>query len=170
MRILVVDDDRRLCGIVKRGLLEEAYAVDVAHDGEDGEDLAEVNPYDLIILDVMMPKKDGVEVCNTITFRLTIWYLLVLGIILILLSTGVYLHLWHSLYTDLDESLQARAAQLGNMRRIATSIMEGTFHEELGEVVSLYLCFGDELLRVSSRDKEAPSQYSCRCGVASRQN
>ena len=64
MRILVVDDDRRLCGIIRRGLLEETYAVDVAYDGEEGEYLAEVNPYDLIILDIMMPKKDGIEVCE----------------------------------------------------------------------------------------------------------
>jgi len=64
MRILVVDDDRRLCGIIKRGLLEEAYAIDVSYDGEDGEYLAEVNPYDVIILDVMMPQKDGIEVCQ----------------------------------------------------------------------------------------------------------
>jgi DNA-binding response OmpR family regulator len=66
MRILVVDDDRRLCSIVKRGLVEEAYAVDVAHDGEDGQYLAEVNPYDLIILDIMMPKRDGLEVCRNL--------------------------------------------------------------------------------------------------------
>jgi DNA-binding response OmpR family regulator len=64
MRILVVDDDRRLCAVVRRGLLEEAYAVDVAYDGEEGEYLAEVNPYDLIILDIMMPVKDGIEVCQ----------------------------------------------------------------------------------------------------------
>ena len=66
MRILVVDDDRRLCGIIKRGLMEEAYAVDTAYDGEEGEYLAEVNSYDLIILDIMMPKKDGIEVCRTL--------------------------------------------------------------------------------------------------------
>ena len=64
MRILVIDDDRRLCAIIKRGLLEEAYAVDLAYDGEEGEYLAEVNPYDLIILDIMLPKKDGIEVCH----------------------------------------------------------------------------------------------------------
>jgi DNA-binding response OmpR family regulator len=64
VRILVVDDDRRLCAIVKRGLIEEAHTVDVAYDGEDGGYLAEVNPYDLIILDIMMPKKDGLEVCR----------------------------------------------------------------------------------------------------------
>ena len=64
MRILVVDDDRRLCAIIKRGLLEEAYAVDLGYDGEEGEYLAEVNPYDLIILDIMLPNKDGIEVCQ----------------------------------------------------------------------------------------------------------
>lgn len=64
MRILVVDDDRRLCAVIRRGLLEEAYAVDLAYDGEDGEYLAEVNPYDLIILDIMLPVKDGIEVCR----------------------------------------------------------------------------------------------------------
>jgi DNA-binding response OmpR family regulator len=64
MRILVVDDDRRLCAVIKRGLLEEAYAVDLAYDGEEGQYLAEVNPYDLIILDIMLPSKDGIEVCH----------------------------------------------------------------------------------------------------------
>jgi DNA-binding response OmpR family regulator len=64
MRILVVDDDHRLCSVVKRGLLEEAYAVDVAYDGEEGQYMAEVNPYDLVILDIMMPRKDGIQVCK----------------------------------------------------------------------------------------------------------
>jgi len=63
MRILVVDDDRRLCGIIKRGLIEETYAVDVAYDGDEGQYCAEVNPYDLIILDIMLPQKDGIAVC-----------------------------------------------------------------------------------------------------------
>ena len=64
MRILVVEDERRLCNIIKRGLLEEGYAVDAAYDGEDGEYLAATTPYDLIILDIMLPKKDGIEVCQ----------------------------------------------------------------------------------------------------------
>jgi heavy metal response regulator len=64
MRILVVEDERRLCNIIKRGLLEEGYAVDTAYDGEDGEYLAETTPYDLIILDIMLPKKDGIKVCQ----------------------------------------------------------------------------------------------------------
>jgi DNA-binding response OmpR family regulator len=64
MRILVVDDDRRLCAVIKRGLVEEAYAVDIAYDGDEGEYLAEINPYDLIILDIMLPNRDGIAVCH----------------------------------------------------------------------------------------------------------
>lgn len=64
MRILVVDDDLRLCGTLKRGLEENSYAVDCVHDGEEGQYYAEINHYDLIILDVMMPKKDGWTVCR----------------------------------------------------------------------------------------------------------
>ena len=64
MRILVVEDSRRLAGIIKRGLLEEGYAVDNAYDGEEAQHMAETTPYDLIILDVMLPKKDGVTVCR----------------------------------------------------------------------------------------------------------
>jgi DNA-binding response OmpR family regulator len=66
MRILLVDDDKRLCNTVKRGLEENAYAVDCVHNGDDGYYYAETTPYDLIILDVMMPLKDGLEVCRAL--------------------------------------------------------------------------------------------------------
>jgi len=69
MRILVIEDERRLCNIIKRGLLEEGYAVDTAYDGEDGEYLAETTPYDLVILDIMLPKKDGIEVCQELRLK-----------------------------------------------------------------------------------------------------
>ena len=64
MRVLVVEDSRRLAGIVKRGLLEEGYAVDNAYDGEEAEYMAESTPFDVIILDIMLPKKDGLAVCR----------------------------------------------------------------------------------------------------------
>jgi DNA-binding response OmpR family regulator len=63
MRILVVEDDSVLADIVRRGLVEAGYAVDVACDGEEGEYLAEMFPYDLIVLDLVLPQKDGIEVC-----------------------------------------------------------------------------------------------------------
>ena len=64
MRVLVVEDSRRLAGIVKRGLLEEGYAVDNAYDGEEAEYMAETTPFDVIVLDIMLPKKDGLAVCR----------------------------------------------------------------------------------------------------------
>jgi DNA-binding response OmpR family regulator len=60
MRILVVEDDMVIANLLQRALREESYAVDLAHDGIEGEWLATENPYDLIILDVMLPRKDGV--------------------------------------------------------------------------------------------------------------
>lgn len=64
MRILVVEDERRLSGILKRGLLEEGYAVDNVYDGEEGQYMAETVAYGAIILDVMLPRKDGFVVCR----------------------------------------------------------------------------------------------------------
>jgi DNA-binding response OmpR family regulator len=64
MRVLVVEDSRRLAGIIRRGLLEEGYAVDNAYDGEEAEYMAETTPFDLVVLDIMLPKKDGLAVCR----------------------------------------------------------------------------------------------------------
>ena len=64
MRILLAEDDRRIANFVIKGLRENAYAVDAAADGEDALYQAAINAYDVIILDVMMPKKDGFEVCR----------------------------------------------------------------------------------------------------------
>jgi DNA-binding response OmpR family regulator len=62
MRVLVVDDEKKVASFLERGLREEGYSVDVAHDGEDGLLKALVHDYDLLILDVMMPGKSGLEV------------------------------------------------------------------------------------------------------------
>ena len=63
MRVLVIEDDRKMSDLIQRGLSEIGYAVDAAYDGEEGEELAKIVPYDLIILDIILPKKDGIEVC-----------------------------------------------------------------------------------------------------------
>ena len=62
MRILVVEDERKVARFIERGLKEERFAVDVAPDGEEGLFRAQSNDYDLIVLDVLMPKKDGFQV------------------------------------------------------------------------------------------------------------
>jgi DNA-binding response OmpR family regulator len=66
MRILVVEDDRAIASVLERSLKEESYAVDMAYDGVEGEWLAAENTYDCIILDVMLPRKDGFAVLRAI--------------------------------------------------------------------------------------------------------
>jgi len=66
MKILVIEDEEKLANIIKRGLTEEGYCVDVAFDGEEGEDYAKYSSYDLIILDIMLPRKDGITVCKNL--------------------------------------------------------------------------------------------------------
>ena len=64
MRILVTEDEKDLADALVKGLERQGYAVDVAYDGEESLRLAEVNDYDLLILDLNLPKVDGVEVCR----------------------------------------------------------------------------------------------------------
>jgi heavy metal response regulator len=59
MRILVVEDEEKVASFIRKGLEEEHYAVDVALDGEEGLEMAQITPYDLIVLDLMLPKLDG---------------------------------------------------------------------------------------------------------------
>ncbi|MHB1688075.1 MAG: response regulator [Ignavibacteriaceae bacterium] len=59
MRILLVEDDKKIAAAIAKGLKTEAFAVDIASNGITGEELAFVNDYDLIILDIMLPKQDG---------------------------------------------------------------------------------------------------------------
>jgi two-component system, OmpR family, response regulator len=66
MRILIVEDEHHLANSIAQGLRMEKYAVDVAYDGEEGYDMASGEEYDLIILDRMIPKMDGVTLCRTL--------------------------------------------------------------------------------------------------------
>lgn len=66
MRILLVEDNRRLSLSLKTSLIEEGYAVDTAYDGAEGLDLAGYTPYDVVILDVMLPEMNGLEVCRNL--------------------------------------------------------------------------------------------------------
>lgn len=62
MKVLIVEDDRKVAGFIEQGLKEEGYTVDVAPDGEEATILAHVYQYDVILLDVMLPKKNGFQV------------------------------------------------------------------------------------------------------------
>ncbi|MEU8382991.1 response regulator transcription factor [Streptosporangium sp. NPDC048865] len=63
MRVLLVEDEKRLAHLLKEGLAGEGFAVDVAYDGRDGLWMATENPYDVIVLDVMLPRMNGYTVC-----------------------------------------------------------------------------------------------------------
>ena len=69
MRLLVIEDNAKMAGFIAQGLSEQGYAVDVAHTGEEGEQLAAGTSYDGIILDLMLPDHDGVEICRNLRRR-----------------------------------------------------------------------------------------------------
>lgn len=66
MRILIVEDDEKIARFITKGLEEESYSVDVTNHGEEAIYLAQVNAYDLILLDIMIPGRDGLDVCKAI--------------------------------------------------------------------------------------------------------
>ena len=66
MNILIIEDEPKLAELIRQGLDEDGYTVDVAYDGQEGLDKALQNPFDLVIMDVIMPMMNGVEVCRII--------------------------------------------------------------------------------------------------------
>ena len=69
MRVLVVEDEERIAEFVRNGLTEHGYAVDVARDGGEALDWADIAGFDVIVLDVMLPVRDGIDVCKTLRAR-----------------------------------------------------------------------------------------------------
>lgn len=69
MKILLIEDEKKVARFISRGLRENKYVIDIAENGEEGEYLAEEGEYDLIILDLMLPDKDGLLVCRAVRKR-----------------------------------------------------------------------------------------------------
>lgn len=69
MRVLVIEDNPKMSAAIQKGLREQGFATDVSATGFDGEDMACTNVYDLIVLDLMLPDRDGIEVCRNIRRR-----------------------------------------------------------------------------------------------------
>jgi DNA-binding response OmpR family regulator len=69
MRILVVEDEKRLSEIIKQGLIEQGFAVDTVYTGEECEAIVGDSQFDLIILDIILPGKDGLEVCRSLRLK-----------------------------------------------------------------------------------------------------
>ena len=64
MKVLVVDDEHKIVNSIKKGLLQEGFLVDIAYSGSEGYDLASTEDYDVIILDLMLPEINGIEICK----------------------------------------------------------------------------------------------------------
>ncbi len=64
MKVLIIEDEHKIASSIKKGLEQETFAVDTAFDGESGYDLASTEEYDVIVLDLMLPKMSGEEICN----------------------------------------------------------------------------------------------------------
>jgi DNA-binding response OmpR family regulator len=69
VRVLLIEDNRRLSDSLRKTLEEDGYAVDAAYDGIDGEEMGLIPSYDIIILDIMLPGKNGFEVCRELRDR-----------------------------------------------------------------------------------------------------
>ncbi len=69
MRVLVVEDEPKIASFIQKGLQEEHYAVDLAFDGEEALDWASMAEYDLIVLDILLPKRNGISVCRELRQR-----------------------------------------------------------------------------------------------------
>jgi DNA-binding response OmpR family regulator len=69
MRILLVEDDKKAARVLKKGLEEEGFVVDTASSGDKGEYLASITEYDLIVLDWLLPGKEGIQVCRELRGR-----------------------------------------------------------------------------------------------------
>ena len=66
VRILLVEDEEDVAGFLRKGLMEQAYAVDIAKTGDEALEMAAISPYDLLIIDIMIPPPDGLDVCRAI--------------------------------------------------------------------------------------------------------
>ena len=69
MKVLVVEDDVKIAAFISQGLKEESYSVDITHHGDEAIYLAQVNEYDIILLDLMLPGSDGLEVCKSLRVK-----------------------------------------------------------------------------------------------------
>ena len=65
MRILIIEDDQQIASFVTKGLQQAGFAVDHVSDGEEGLQMAELNPYDAMVIDIMLPRMDGLELIRS---------------------------------------------------------------------------------------------------------
>ncbi|MBN2113959.1 MAG: response regulator transcription factor [Acidimicrobiia bacterium] len=120
MRILLVEDEAKLAAYVKRGLEREGFAVDIAGDGEQGLWLASSEPYDVVVLDIMLPKLNGYRVCAELR-RQQVW----IPILMLTAKTGEYDEA-EALDTGADDFLSKPFSFVVLLARLRALIRRGT--------------------------------------------
>lgn len=154
MRILVVEDEHKIANAIKKGLEQEAFAVDVAYDGTTGYDLASTEDYDVIVLDLMLPGMEGGEICKKLRSDK------IHTPILILTAKGLLEDKVEGLNSGADdylvkpfafEELLARIRAL--IRRPKESIATVLIYEDLGlNTLTFEVKRGDKVIKLSSKE------------------
>lgn len=146
MRILVVEDDRQIADLVRHELVDQHYLVDVAYDGDAGLDLALSNDYDLLVLDVMLPKLSGRELCRRVRGE---------GYsVPILMLTG--LGSSHDIITGLDQGADdylTKPFDLGVLQARVRSLIRRRFDQRTTEIsiADIRICTADRTVTRSGQ-------------------
>jgi two-component system, OmpR family, response regulator len=140
MKLLVIEDEKKIANLLQKGLKEQGYAVDVCHDGNEGLEKATKQPYDAIILDIMLPGRDGLSVLRTLRERK------VTTPVMILTARGELTERVEGLNLGADDYLAKPFAMDEMLARLRALMRRVT-----GESISLYKV-GDLTMNLVSRE------------------
>jgi len=140
MKLLVIEDEKKIANLLQKGLKEQGYAVDVSHDGNEGLDKATKQPYDAIVLDIMLPGRDGLSVLRTLRERK------VTTPVMILTARGELTERVEGLNLGADDYLSKPFAMDELLARLRALMRRVT-----GETISLYKV-GDLTMNLVSRE------------------
>jgi two-component system, OmpR family, response regulator len=140
MKLLVIEDEKKIANLLLKGLKEQGYAVDICHDGNEGLERATKQPYDVIILDIMLPGRDGLSVLRTLRERK------VTTPVMILTARGELTERVEGLNLGADDYLAKPFAMDEMLARLRALMRRVT-----GESISLYKV-GDLTMNLVSRE------------------
>jgi heavy metal response regulator len=140
MKLLVIEDEKKIANLLQKGLREQGYSVDLSHDGNDGLDRAISEPYDAIVLDIMLPGRDGLSLLRTLRDRK------ITTPVMILTARGEVSERVEGLNTGADDYLSKPFAMDELVARLRALMRRVT-----GENISLYKV-GDLTMNLVSRE------------------
>ena len=154
MKILVIEDDLKIASFVKKGLKEQGYVVDTCHDGDEGYDLASTETYDVILLDIMLPGRDGLSILRGLRDQKN-----TVPVILLTARSGLDervegLNLGADDYLPKPFFMEELIARIIAVSRRATGDQLSILHhgELTLDLISREVKIGDETLELTSRE------------------